>query len=247
MNMQRARGFTLVELLIALVLTGLIMSLLFASLRISSRAWDSADRRQQAVAEQYQLQQLLRRLLAGAESQRIRVADTGVQIAFRGDSDEVVFVASRYASSRGSGLLWYRLRLSEATPERAQALVLETLPFDAEREVDWDQLFVIDPGLDKEGEPLPVPEEHVLRLTGDAELSFSYRYYDEDRLGQTLDEWVDQVTLPLQVTLSLETLPQRYDNADDAGQAQRPELLSSWAELVIALQENSYDVRRDGF
>ncbi|GAA0691489.1 hypothetical protein GCM10009104_18000 [Marinobacterium maritimum] len=242
MNRIRQCGFTLVELLIALVLTGLIMSLLFASLRISSRAWDSADRRQQEVAEQYQLQQLLRRLVGNAQGERIRVVDGGVQVAFRGRRDEVVFVAPRYASSSGSGLLWYRLKLSEATPERPQALVLQTLAFENERTVDWDRLFDPDPGVDDEGELLPEPEEHVLRLTGDAELSFSYRYFDSDNPGQTLDEWLDQGTLPLTVELSLEQQPE-----SDEVPTRRADLLSSWEALIIAMQEYSYDIRSDGF
>lgn len=241
MNRTGQKGFTLVELLIALVLTGMIMSLLFASLRISSRAWDSVERRQQEVAEQYQLQQLLRRLLGNAQGERIRVVDGGVQVAFRGSRDEVVFVAPRYASSSGSGLLWYRLRLSEATSERPQALVLETLAFDNDRTVDWDRLFDPDPGVDYEGEPFPEPEEHILRLTGDAELSFTYLYYDAEKLDQTLDEWVDQTTLPLLVELSLE-----QSESDDMPPMMAA-LLSSWETLTIAMQEYSYDVRSDGF
>jgi general secretion pathway protein J len=42
-NGPRARGFTLVELLIAISLTGLILTILFAGLRVGSRSWDAVE------------------------------------------------------------------------------------------------------------------------------------------------------------------------------------------------------------
>lgn len=246
MSRERLEGFTLVELLIALVLTGLIMLALFSGLRISTRAWDAADQRQQAIAEQYQLQQLLRRLIGQARSHRVRVSDGGVQVAFRGESDQLVFVAPRYAASSGSALLWYRLRLSPATAERPQALVLETRAFDQDWTADWRLLF--DPGYtaDENGKALLPPEEHVLRFTGDAHLSFSYLYSEPGQLAQTQDEWVEEGQLPRMVELSLEEFADPNERWMETVPKPAELLPQAWGAVAIALQEYSYDVRSDG-
>lgn len=242
MKPARLAGFTLVELLIALVLTGLIMTLLFAGLRLTSRAWDSADQRQQVVSEQYQLQRLLRRLLGAARSERVRVEARGIRIAFHGEPEQLIFVAPRHAADSGGGLLWYRLRLRADTDSTPAALVLDTLPFDRERTLDWRRLFEPESGVDADGEPWPQPQQHVLTTTGPARLRFAYRVEEDDGSEAIRDEWIDRGTLPRLVELSLQA-----EAADDLPAADFRLLQPSWSELAIAIREYSHALRSDGF
>ncbi|TCK08765.1 prepilin-type N-terminal cleavage/methylation domain-containing protein [Marinobacterium mangrovicola] len=237
-----AAGFTLVELMIALVLTGMIMLLLFGSLRVSSRGWDAAEQRQQQISEQYQLQQFLRRLIGQARGERIRDIDGVIQVTFRGEPDQLVFAAPQFSMSSEGGLLWYRLYLSEATDERPQALMLQTRTFAEQEGVDWLSLF--DPDfvtrLDDEDKGIQPPEEHLLRITGDASLSFKYSFFDSDGSEEESDQWLDETRLPTLVELTLE----EFDSEHEEEQAETP-LLSSWQPLSVALQEYNYAVRTD--
>ncbi len=235
-------GFTLVELMIALVLTGMIMVLLFGSLRVSSRGWDAAEQRQQQVSEQYQLQQFLRRLIGQARGERVRDIDGVLQVTFRGDRDQLVFAAPRFSASSVGGLLWYRLYLSDATDDRPQALMLQTRKFVSGKSIDWFSLF--DPDrvtrLDDGEEEIQPPEEHLLRVTGEARLSFEYMFFGDDGSDEESDQWLEEVRLPTLVELRLEEF-------EPENEADQPEgsLLNSWQPFSIALQEYNYAVRTD--
>lgn len=239
-NVVNQRGFTLVELLIGLVLTALVMTLIFGSLRIVSRSWDSVEYRQQQVTEQYQLQQLLRRLLAQAQAERLRDVDNVLQATFRGESEQVIFLAPLQSGNPEAGLSWYRLVLSPATAERPQALVLESRAYSQGESVDWVSLF--DPVVTvlEDGTALAPPVEHVLRVTGDARLSFRYLYYEPGELAEISDQWLEQTALPLRVDLFLEEFPELMEPD------QRPlPLISAWDGFSIALQEYAYAERTD--
>lgn len=239
MNGASNKGFTLVELLIALVLTGLVMVLLFASLRIGSRSWETVDTRQEQVSEQYQLQQFLRRLVAKAKDEKVRSTGGSVQVAFKGESGELIFVAPSKLGDQSSGLLWYRLYLSEATAEHPKALMLETTKFDQRRGIDWTLLFEPDVYFDQYGEEIEPPKQHVLGLTGDAELHFSYHYYDENDLAQESDIWEEESQLPRLIEIGLE----RHE-ARDSTDIEEPGI-AGWSGLNIALAEYNYAVRTD--
>ncbi|WP_432695487.1 PulJ/GspJ family protein [Marinobacterium sp. YM272] len=242
MNRKYAGGFTLVELMIALVLTGMIMMLLFGSLRVSSRGWDAAEQRQQQVSEQYQLQQFLRRLIGQARGERVRDIDSVIQVAFRGESDQLMFVAPRFSQSSEGGLLWYRIFLSEATDERPQALMLQTRTYAEQEGVDWFSLFDTDRVtlLEGEEEEIQPPEEHLLRITGDARLSFQYSFFGNDGSEEESDQWLQEARLPTLVELTLEEFDSGYEEEQPETQ-----LLSSWQPLSVALQEYNYAVRTD--
>lgn len=242
---RRRGGFTLIELLIALLLTTLIFGLLFGALRIAARGAETTERRQQQSGEQYQLQQLLRRLIGQARSERVRDGDGVLQVAFRGEREQLIFVAPRYAGNGGQGLLWYRLYLSPATAQRGTALVLQTRIYDGSGSVEWQTLFDPEVTQNGQGEDLPPPVEHLLRLTGEARLSFSYSQQEQGRELESSDEWLEQNQLPLLVELSLEEFASDGDkNRDDSGREQAA-LLPGWQALAVALQEYTQDVRSD--
>ncbi|MDH3594369.1 MAG: prepilin-type N-terminal cleavage/methylation domain-containing protein, partial [Rhodospirillales bacterium] len=66
----RSGGFTLVELLVALTLLGLIFVALFGGLRFGTRTWETGNQRSEAFAEVEVMQSLLRRQLAQAVTLR---------------------------------------------------------------------------------------------------------------------------------------------------------------------------------
>lgn len=81
---------TLIELLIAMALLGLILLVLFSGMRLGTRSWDSAD----SYAENLGLARVLERFLRAEMSQVMpyRWKMTG-QVAFSGERQSMKFVA----------------------------------------------------------------------------------------------------------------------------------------------------------
>ncbi|MBV1787978.1 prepilin-type N-terminal cleavage/methylation domain-containing protein [Marinobacterium sp. D7] len=238
MNRYRQKAFTLMEMLIALLLTGLVMTLIFTSLRLTAKGWDAAERRQTQIAEQYQVQQLLRRLIGQARNERVRDVDSILQSAFRGDSDQLIFVAPARADSQDASLLWYRLRLEPGEDDESAALVLETRAFRSEEIVDWSLLFEEEPEVGLE-EPLPAPRQsYRLMALSEPELRFRYMHARPGELAELSESWIESNELPMRVDLML---------TSDAEQSDTPVLLPAWQELSFSLKEYAYAVRVLGF
>lgn len=89
---ETQRGFTLVELLIAMTLLAFILTLLFAGLRLGSRSWDAAELRTDESERLRVAHGVIRNELAQASLMKWKnVVDAG--IAFSGEADVVKFVA----------------------------------------------------------------------------------------------------------------------------------------------------------
>lgn len=82
-------GFTLVELLVAIVLLGFIALLAFGGLRIAFAAWRVTDR---DASDPQSVQYLLRSWIAAAEPAPLLSADGGQPVAFQGDPESLSFV-----------------------------------------------------------------------------------------------------------------------------------------------------------
>lgn len=223
------RGFTLLELLITLVLMGLVMLLVFGGLRITSRIWEAADQRQQQVAEQYQLQQVLRRLVGQAQNHRVRDAQGRVQLAFHGEAEQLVFVAPASRAASNANLYWYRLYLAAATAERPAALMLQARTFESGAAVDWYSLFDVQP--DDLLAPVEL-NEFVLLPLPEARIRLVY-WGQQDRWLTEQPDWVEQSVLPRLVELHI---------TFESEQA-----VEHWPVLAVGLQEYLHETRRQAF
>lgn len=104
---MRQRGFTLLELLIAVTLLAVMMALLFGGLRSGMDGAARLDRRLEALDDLRTAQFVLRRLLTGA--QPLAPVSGGRVIAFDGRPDGIDFVAA-LPEPLGGGLAQFRLR-----------------------------------------------------------------------------------------------------------------------------------------
>lgn len=87
----RPKGFTLVELLVALSLTALISIALFGGMRFGMRAWETGSERIERTTRIELVQSLIRRELSQARLPSKRPgAPTS---AFTGEPDRVIFIA----------------------------------------------------------------------------------------------------------------------------------------------------------
>lgn len=144
MNRQaRARGFTLLELLIAMVLASLLAVLTYAGLQLGLRSWEVSDRRLQALESQYLTQALLRRLLESPLQRALRDPEGVLQMGYWGQPDGVIFIARLPQIDRSQQLYWVQLAQPEVEGSlnpRTWQLVFRYLPFDAFGSVDWQLL-----------------------------------------------------------------------------------------------------------
>lgn len=123
---RQAKGFTLVEMLIALVLASLILMTLFSALYGGSRLWYRSEVRAEENDATRTGMQLLRRLLA--ESVPITRNDGRKSVVlFQGGTNVLQWVAPLPSHSGGTGLYWTRLSLRRAALGESE-LVLSFVP-----------------------------------------------------------------------------------------------------------------------
>ncbi len=215
------RGFTLLELLIALTLVSLILALLFGGLRLGSRTWDAVERRTSATENQRVARDFIRRSLL--QAQRVNWAFERRNYAlFFGNSGQVEFVSPMSGHVGLGGL--YVLRLTLVPWKQGKALVL--------------QRWLLHPDVLDGGESVPewqpleppgqlrIPYDEASGVYGTSLLlesveELELRYFGMNNTSQApewLDEWENKAELPLNIGLSIDT-----------GE--------SWPEIIVPLAE----------
>lgn len=92
--MKSARGFTLLEVLVALVLIGLLMVVLFGGFRAGINSWRIADQHSMRVEEPRQLSGLLYRHLGQLLPARFAADEQGnIQPSFTGEKGRMLYIA----------------------------------------------------------------------------------------------------------------------------------------------------------
>lgn len=222
---NRNRGFTLVELLIALALIGLITLLLFSGLRLGSRTWEAVDVAAEQIGGLRLAHGFLTRTLAQAQIANATVDAVSVAI-FGGDAEQIEFVAPLSQHVGIPGL--YVLRLTLEDTRDAQSLVLTRWLLHPEILAGNDEVPPWEPlAKDETGSPDALDSEldtadgafgRTLILEHVA--VFEVRYYgiaDEETEPDWHEDWFGQSSLPTRIRIRLTTTAQ------------------TWPDLVIAL------------
>ena len=118
--MNGERGFTLLELTIALTLLALLSAVLFGSLRLAGRSTDSGEAKVEAAASMRLAQDFLRTNLEAQHPLRMRKIIEW-PLLFRGTRDELRYAAELPPRVAGGGIWFYRL----ARAHRRRALAAD--------------------------------------------------------------------------------------------------------------------------
>jgi general secretion pathway protein J len=108
---KRPTGFTLIEMTVALALLGFIAVLVFESLRVGQRSYETATRRGAASWQVFATQRLFRNLLETAYPQQPDSAAIRAEPAFQGEAQRVSFIAAAPFAIGEAGLYRYEISL----------------------------------------------------------------------------------------------------------------------------------------
>lgn len=115
---RRDGGFTLLELIIAMTLLGLIVALLFGGLRFGARAWEAVDERSDESSELQVVQSFMRRQLGQATPLALPDSRTRGRVAFEGTPEGIGFAALMPAHLGLGGFYWLSFYAEEGSDGR---------------------------------------------------------------------------------------------------------------------------------
>ncbi len=213
------RGFTLLELLIALLLMSLIAVLVGAGFQLTARSWESVDQRSQALAEAANIKHFLRQRFSRIADERIESTEEGALVqAFLGLEQGVLFTGWMRSINGDDRTAWIYIRFEEDAESGGQ-LMLQTAPFDRADEVDWQALL-------SELQSGDYPTYSLLQRSFET-VQFSYLEQHDSNREEWHEQWYDRYELPRLVRIRF-----------------KPEAASAvWQELVVVPQEYSYGIR----
>jgi general secretion pathway protein J len=184
----RERGFTLIEMVVALVLLGTMMVLLYDGLTFALRSWDAGDANGRRTADRRIGENFLRREVA--EVFPMRWKDPGqLRYAFDGGRQVVRFVSSRAAAAGQGGLSLVSVGVEEDPVDHARHdLVMRRVLADPDA-ADFSALDGVKPSV----------------LVEDVEsVDFSYFGAENDFADpQWVDEWKWPARMPVMVRLAI--------------------------------------------
>jgi general secretion pathway protein J len=183
---RNAAGFTLIEVLIAMTLLGIMVVLLFSSMKISADSWQKGEDKITQVNDIAVVYQFFQHHLAIAKPLWNDFSEDGAKtFSFQGKNQELQFVSSFPASAKRSGLQLFSLNLIDDGGE--QSIQVSITPF-----------YPV-----AEGEEWRKEEVTLVRHVR----NFSLSYYGIDEIqteGVWQEDWLEQEALPRLVKIKID-------------------------------------------
>ncbi len=197
-------GFTLLELLVALTLLGLVLAAIFGELRFAARAWDAADARLDRNSELLSVHSFVRQRLQQVHVMPRKSEQEGDDsaVVFAGSSRSMEFLSTMPANVSVGG--FYEISLSSEIGRDGRNLFISWRPFDE------DGTTIVADG----------PNNSRVLLRGVREVRFSYFGRTSETVApQWWDIWPSRDTAP-----SLIRMRVSFEDGDRR----------VWPELVVA-------------
>ena len=214
---DRPAGFTLLELLAAMTLLGLLTALLFGGVRFGTRVWAEGERGLTQLEEVQAARGVLRRVLSQAVP-HVGEQPTMQLVLFHGAARRIDLIGPAPARSMRGAL--YRIRLYEDRSLGRSRLMLAWRPAEDILDLPLDTRFEED--------------ETAVLLDGIADLRFSYFGLATDDFAGAAEwhtEWRQQPELPERIALAV-----RFPGGDTR----------FWVDLVVAPMIDAWTQGRNG-
>ena len=211
---NRSSGFTLVELIIALVILSFVMMLCASGFRFGTRVWDRVNVQSEQIDTLQAVQGFLRRSISHSitkdrlldDLQQQENPQQFVEGLFIGNSNRIKFVS--YTPKYGVDDYLYHYELT--VDRQASILSLSYYPYNI-----------------KLNDNASIQSLAVIDGVKDIEIKYFSGYIDEQTSDSWLSKWDDVYTLPLLVKIDLTFI----DNN------------KHWPELIIPLRNGPYVIR----
>jgi len=140
---RRERGFTLVEVVIAVTIVATLLVVVFAGLRVGLASWQRGEERSQALERSRSVNQVLTRVLAGAYPyQAAATAREPARLLFEGEADRVAFATVVSPFPSPEPIAFTAVTLSLATSPPGLALTQKALPSEKPFDASLAPVFV---------------------------------------------------------------------------------------------------------
>lgn len=144
--MRRAQqGFTLLEVVLALVLLAAMLAMAWGGLGFALRGWDTGESKGRRAVDLQLAQNFLRRELAEVFPMRWK-DPAKLRVAFEGDGKALRFVSTRAAGASSGGLALVGLELVQGAEPREKNLVMRRALAD-DKATDFSPLAAAEPTL----------------------------------------------------------------------------------------------------
>lgn len=186
MTRPREAGFTLVELLVALALVGVMTGLIFGGVRLAGRAWESADAQASDGADLWAVESVLRRAIGSAYPAYASADPSDGRIAFEGGPSSLSLLAPLPQAVEAGVTAAMRFQL---LPEKSSRVLVMNWRLDL-------------PASAQDG---PLPEQQA-RLLGQVR-RLGFAYFGPREPGGTpvwQRDWVGRDRLPALVRVAIE-------------------------------------------
>ena len=214
MNNHTVKGFTLIEVMIAMTLLSLMMVLLFGSLRISAESWNKGETKISQVNQKATVYQFFKHHLPAIKPLWDDFSEDEPQFSFHGEQDNLQFVSVLPASSGRKGLQQFKVFLDKK--ERGLVKVKLTPFFLSLNNADWQD------------------EEAVVLAEQVAHFEISYFFKMKGAIeGEWHKRWVDKKQLPTRIKINIALIDESY----------WPEMVFSLKNTTLKLDKNQQQAK----
>lgn len=202
---RRSKGFTLIEMIVALVISGMLAVVIVSGLHLAIRSWEAVSGKIDQGNDTYVAMQAMRRVLSSLRPEKVR-DENGVAVsAFYGKEDQVLFIAPLEQIGSFDDLYWIMITTRQAESGE-RSLVLNLLPFNQKTNFDDEdnaafQSIVWEEKLD---ELLELESEIIVGNKEFVGAHFDYLRIDSNGDPIWEDEWLDDAQLPRSIRVQLE-------------------------------------------
>lgn len=224
---HRQAGFTLVEMIIALVLAGFLAVVVTSGLHLGIKSWEAVTEHQRTGGDAYVSQHAIRRILAEVRPERIRDINGVTQVAFYGTRDEVLFVAPINPFEGSEELYWVMLKVRE-NEDGLKVLVIHHQRFSSGDNFD-DEVEVLQQDMDwqQQIDEMTASDDGIVIHEGGFE-NFSLEYLRMTKGEEPIweSEWQADPQLPGLIRVMFRDEPSGH-----------------WPELLVMPKVNAYGIK----